>query len=113
MVRLLVASVSEEATFSVSRKASASAPASFATAAAAATVPQVPCGCMEGRSRAAEPRADLVAEHEGEERVAAAPPLRLGHRQHGRQDVDRRMAAAEAVPLVHLQDGAGRPVDER
>ena len=55
------------------------------------------------RRRAAEPRADLVA---GDDALEQPPPVGaelLGHRERARNDVDRRVAAAEPAALVHLE----------
>ena len=61
MVCRLVARPSVDATLIVSAIRAASAPASFATATAAPTVPQVPCGCIVTRSLDAMPMREPIS----------------------------------------------------
>ena len=57
--------------------------------------------------RAADPRADLVTGHDALEQPPAVEAALLGDSQRAGDDVDRRMAAAEATALVDLERDPG------
>ncbi len=61
----------------------------------------------------ADPGADLVADRDRGDQIAARGPMRLGEGEGGREGVDAGMAAAELVALVHLQPSARGAVQQR
>ena len=66
-----------------------------------------------GGRGALDPRAHLVAGHEGGEQVAPRAGVLLGDGPRERDDLDARVAVRVQVALVHVDPGAGGAVQQR
>ena len=66
-----------------------------------------PCG-----RRPLDARAHLVADDEGGEKIAPGPGVMLGEGPRERDDLDAGMAIGVKIPLVHVDPGAGRAIEQ-